>query len=78
MSYKGILERDISPPPIEVILLAAFFALTTGISLVLLGYVLVNTLALGYWTIAAVAGVGICIAVGIFYAGVSQALVTFE
>lgn len=77
MSYKGILERDISPPPIEVILLTTFFALSTGISLVLLGYVLVNTLALGYWVIAAVAAVGICVAAALFYVGVSQTLDAF-
>lgn len=77
MSYKGILERDVSPPPIEVILLATFFVLSTGISLILLGYVLVNTLALGYWTIAAIAVVGIVVAAGLFYVGVSQTIATF-
>lgn len=77
MSYKGILERDISRPPLEVVLLATFFALSTGLSLVLLGYVLVNTLALGYWTITAVATAGICVAAALFYVGVSQTLAAF-
>lgn len=77
MSYKGLLERDISPPSIEVVLLATFFGLSTGISLVLLGYVLVNTLALGYWTIAAIAAIGICVAAALFYVGISQTLAAF-
>lgn len=77
MSYRGILDRDLTSPPIEVLLLATFFALTTGISLVLLGIVLVNTLSLGYWTIAAVAAVGICVAAGIFSVGVTQTLDAF-
>lgn len=77
MSYRGILDRDLTPPPVEVVLLATFFALTTGISLVLLGIVLVNTLSVGYWTIAAVAAAGSCVAAGIFYLGVTQTLDAF-
>lgn len=78
MSYKGFLKRDLSLPPVEAILLAAFFALSTGISVVLLVYVLVNTLALGYWTIAAVAAGGVCVAAGLFYVGISQTYAFFE
>lgn len=77
MSYRGLLEQDVTLPPIEVILLATFFGLTTGLSLVLLGIVLVNTLSLGYWSITAVAAVGICVAAGIFYVGVTQTLAAF-
>lgn len=74
MSYKGILERDLTVPPMEVMLLAAFFAVSTGVSLLVLLYVLANTLRQGFWPIAAVTSAGICVAVGLLYLGMTHTL----
>lgn len=79
MAHSGHTHSDeVAGQPWGVVLFGGFLTIVIGLSLTLLGLVLVNTLSAGHLHLVAVSTAGIALALYLYYVGLETVFLEFS